>query len=203
MSRERRRSTFQIAILLSLSLLAALTGWGCFGCGSGSDHLQVQLSTAANGRSLITTDGHVERWHDFWGESRTFTAGELGFLRNWIGGKTVIGLLVPQAPGADEPGSLAAGVAHDASVWFNGWQMDVDLVASEARATQLEAYFPTVPNSHWQVLVPGNDDRKAGLPTETTTFANVSGWLHYTLDYPDTLPHACDTVIADRAGSHV
>jgi len=193
---ERRRYILIFEVLLALTTLA-FSGLGrtqlcCWDwpaicqciCGSGSDH---PAQSASDEMSSAYQPGVVERWHDMDVPTGSYPlrAKDLIFLRQWLPGNVIIGLQVPTAPGAREPGT-----AYDADIWLtvarqsgNAIIAEVPLSSHDDLAARIAQVFPPEPGSHWQALVAANNDYLALIPTTDETFMGASGYLHYELDF--------------------
>ena len=98
-----RRATVQTLILLGIAAFILISGWAC-DCGSGSDLPGGSFTTRESPSAL---NGHIDRWHDFSENSFTASGKDLQTLMDALQQGGGIGLLVPQAQGASEPGILA------------------------------------------------------------------------------------------------
>jgi len=193
MFHERRRYILIFEILLAVivlvfSCLSCYEG-GAFGecdygCGGGSDH---PAKSAPNGISNAAQAGVVERWHDMDVPDGSYPlrAKDLSFLRQWLPGNVIIGLKVPTAPGAAEPGTV-----YDADLFLsvkrqgaNPLIAEVPLSSRDDLAARIAQVFPPEAGSHWQALVAANNDYLALIPTSGQTFTRVSGQWHYKLDF--------------------
>jgi len=180
----------QIIILCLAAVLAALSTIGCdddetnTSSSSGSDHKYSSHSI----RSL-QNPAVLDRWHDLSFKFPVhFHSKEFAYLRFWLPGNAILGLQVPQAPGAAQPGD----VTGNPELWLHldeqrGDDYDIDvtvpLTSSDDLATQIAAVLPPEPDTHWQALVPANDDYLNSIPTDDSTFVDGWGYLYYELDF--------------------
>ncbi len=193
MSNQSVRPMVQVAFMLLITAFAALTGWACI-CGSGSDYSGGSVTT----RDYAADTGVLSRWHDFEEVTTTVSTKDLDYLRSWTpGGQAGMGLLVPQAPGAQEPGSLAVPITGTyymtPTVYVNyslpddpptqGHYFSIPLRPDAGMAQKLESLSPAGPGRRWQALTPVNYDWLAKLPPEGVTFSSISGSLNYELDF--------------------
>jgi uncharacterized repeat protein (TIGR01451 family) len=151
----------------------------------GSDHGPIDQAVQAAG-----DPGTVTRYHDLTILFQPVTLAEedLTHVRSRLPHE-VIGLQVPQAPGVGQPGELTTD-PHEVQLHLDdqrGDAYDVDvavpLVPDDDAASQIEAVLPADPGTHWQALVPANDDFLADIPTEEATLVDGLGYLVYTLDF--------------------
>jgi len=184
MSHQGVRASTQISFMLLLVGLAAVTGWGC-NCYGGSDYES----------SLVTHDkavaaGVLGRWHDFGAQDFTASTKDLDYLRAWTQrGQAGIGLLLPQAPGASDPGTLSGDgnqiflnfFANDQIIYFM-----IPLITDTVMTAELQSMLPAPSGTRWQMLVPANYDWLTQVPTQTATFENIYGSLHYEVDFHGT-----------------
>lgn len=176
------RSIFQIAFMVSVVAIAAITGWAC-GCDYGSDH-----TGGSKESSFLAGEGLLVRYHDVELDNVTLNDKDVAYLRDWLeNGDISIGLLVPQAPGAIEPGSISTDTHN---VWLNYQPATgspkyvlVPLVSDPAKAQQLETLFPSASDEQWQALMPENYDWMADVPTQTITIEHLFGSLMYHIDF--------------------
>lgn len=193
MFQEKRRAVafFQVCLLVSVFMFSALTDTedeSCCSCSSdaGSDHPESLVSRTVR---LSQDSAIVERYHDISlsGDPVTLTEKDLAYLRSRLPDSVMIGLQVPRAPGASQPGDLTAQ-GH----WLRTTlrvrdhhyiTYDVDLIPRDDLASEITAVFPPAPNTHWQALAPANDDFITSIPTQTTTFTGGWGSLHYVIDF--------------------
>jgi uncharacterized repeat protein (TIGR01451 family) len=189
--RKRIRLVLQILALISLFALAGTTQGGgsnscCCSCGcfGGSD------TVVCPNTSVAISNTAIERWHDYAFNSSpvTYNNKDWPYIKEWAT-KFSVGLLVPKAPGADQPGKLVGdghhvqvnlqdrrGTAHDI-------RTRIPLVADPVAAQKLESMFPSGSDAHWQALKPANDDFLDMLPDDTTTWDSGDGWLNYRIDF--------------------
>ena len=110
--RKELRSMLQIAFLLATLLVVAANspteGGGCCSCNEkkGSDF--PYHSAIGDTRPNVSSGALVERYHDFETTGVTLNDKDLAFIKNWLPGNVVLGLHIPTAPGANQPGSLVA-----------------------------------------------------------------------------------------------
>ncbi len=188
MPRKALRSVLQIAFLLSVLLAVAANNpagsSGCCGCdtGGGSDHKAGTTPEEALPGAMQS--GQVERYHDFSTSNTTLRAKDLAYIKEWLPGNVIIGLHIPTAPGASQPGSLADEnhevVARVAGSWIS---YRVPLVSDSDMAECISDIFPPDADAHWQALVPANDEYLDWIPEYTTDFDDLRGWLKYVLDF--------------------
>ena len=176
------RSTYQTSVMIAIVLVAALTGWGC-GCLYGSDHKQ----SAYPSRQQLLAEGVVERYHDFGAQETQVTVKDLSYLRDHLqNGGGGIGLLVPQAPGADQPGSLDPG--SPAKIYLypmvdGQWRnIDVPLQQDTALEAELNTLFPPPQGTRWQALAVKDFAWMDQLPTGDSKIA-LQGSLYYVVDF--------------------
>ncbi len=188
MSRLSSRATLQVIVLTGIAVFAMLTGWAC-GCGSGSDH--TYGSGVLTTRDAVTADGEVNRWHDFSQGDFATSTKDLQTFYNFIEqGGSGFGVLVPQAPGATQPGLLSGSAEPDIFVhWTDeagAHYLSVPLTTSQELADDLTALIPPPPETRWQALVPIPGDWMTEIPTQTTSIENMWGHLHYGIDFQGT-----------------
>jgi uncharacterized repeat protein (TIGR01451 family) len=182
MSRLQIRSSYQMGFMFLVVMAAAITGWACT-CGSGSDH----ISSSTSNHDTRAAPGVVERYHDFTTQDFTITTKDLDYLREWTQSNVAsIGILLPTAPGASQPGTLSGDGNNIMVVYSIGVQhhsFTIPLSVDETMASELTTMFPPPTGAHWQVLVPTNYDWLSELPTQTATIENTFGSLYYTVDF--------------------
>jgi hypothetical protein len=182
MPRENVRSSFQIIAMIIIVGLAAITGWAC-GCNSGSDH-QLSITT----HESVVAAGVLDRWHDITSDDFTATTKDLDFLRDWTqDGEAGIGVLIPQAEGAAQPGTLT-GNEYSIYVYYiadggGSGYLNIPLSIDPAMGTEMDSMFPPPAGLHWQALAPANNDWLSQVPTQTTDISNIFGSLFYEVDF--------------------
>jgi len=193
MTRKAVRSliqvTFLLAVFLSVAASPPTSSFNCWSCIcwwiSGSDHDEKKSEDVQRDYLLQSGEKHVlERYHDIDASDFTLNSKDLGFIREWLPGNAYMGLQIPTAPGAVQPGVLADD-NHKLSLHF-GAQWDryqVPLTTRSDVAAQIANVLPPDPGTHWQALGPANDDYLADIPTETTLFQDIGGYLYYALDF--------------------
>jgi uncharacterized repeat protein (TIGR01451 family) len=181
MPRETVRSSLQIGAILFIVGLAAITGWAC-DCGSGSDH-----PGSFTTHESVVAAGLLDRFHDFTEEDFVASTKDINYFRDWTErGEAGIGILLPQASGASQPGTLTG---YENSIWLmydaNGHSvnLNIPLTTTTGMAANLDAMFPPPPGLHWQALVPANYDWLSEIPTQTTSIENIFGSLFYEVDF--------------------
>jgi uncharacterized repeat protein (TIGR01451 family) len=176
------RSSFQMGFMFLVVVVAAITGWACI-CGSGSDH----LGTYTSNYNALAAPGIVSRWHDFTTQDFTVTTKDLDYLGEGMQRNVAsIGILLPTAPGASQPGTLS-GKEHNIWVRYSidgqFHHFNIPLTEDESVASELTTMFPPPDGAHWQALVPTNYDWLSELPTQTATITNTFGSLYYVVDF--------------------
>jgi hypothetical protein len=192
---EKQRVILQVGLVLLLLSIPFITGGdgnpaGCLMClmwclcSSMSNDATTGVDVFTYDQTLETTSGKVARWHDFSAPDGELDGKTLNAMRDWGPGHVVIGVQAPTAAGATEPGRLSND-PHEFALNYNPGNIrtNTPLVSDPARAEQIAALFPPSPNTQWQALVPANDNWADLIPTQTTNFSDVNGWLHYTLDF--------------------
>lgn len=186
MFNKRIRAIFQVNFMVGVIGFAALTGWAC-DCGSGSDHSGGEFEARLTTREVQAVDGTLDRWHDFSDSGGSLNDKDLDFLHEWLQNDGVsIGMLVPQAPDAIEPGSLTTAT-H--SIYLNytaGGVMQflyIPLEPDDAAVQNLNALFPPEPGTQWQALKPANFDWLGQVPTQTVEMTDIGGSLYYQIDF--------------------
>lgn len=191
MSRETRRSVLQVTLLLLLAALAAGTGWGCR-CHHGSTFFPILEEEGLREEVVSAQGGVLDRWHDFSGVDTPLRAKDVAYLGNFLAHHLVVGLLVPTAPGASEPGSLVAGAEHEIFFRYNPGAPEgfvrIPLALSPDDAVRLAALFPPVGDAQWQALRSADDAWLDSFPSGATTFWSPQGWLYYRLDFHGANP---------------
>jgi hypothetical protein len=200
--RKRRAFALQILFLFVIFAVAAASranSPGCCLCGCpGSSCLQ---NTSSYTEDTIQANGELVREHHIVldNDLLTLTPKDLDYFRSLASTGFVIGLQVPTAPGATEPGQLV-GDEHRLEGTINireipGSQIDaavdIPLESSSSMASQVASVFPAEPNTHWQALVPGNMDYLSLIPGDTSFLLGGYGVLRYTLDFGGDLCLGC------------
>ncbi len=178
------RASLQILVLMGIAIFAVITGWAC-DCGTGSDHYG---GSGVTRDQMGYGDGIVERWHDFRENDFTASDKDMQALNDFLAqGSAGFGVLVPQAPGASEPGTLTYSPTQNIFIsWNDGvipHYLSVPITPSQQLAAQLTALMPPPQGTRWQGLVPVPGDWMAEIPTQATNFQDVFGSLHYVLDF--------------------
>jgi len=196
MSRLSSRATIQVIVLTGIAIFAMLTGWAC-GCGSGSDHSYG--SGLSKTRDIAGVNaGEVSRYHDF--DQGTFDANTKD-LQNFTSflqqGSSGFGVLVPQAPGATQPGVLLGQSEPSILLFWSSNGEDfytmVPLTTSQELADDLTSLIPPPPDTRWQGLVPVPGGWLTEIPTQTATIEEMWGSLYYGLDFQgDDLCNHCE-----------
>ena len=190
MPQKTLRSVLQIAFLLFVLLAVAAdnpaASNGCCQCDEdgGTDN-KVETETSSGGAlSSAIQSGRVERYHDFSTSDTTLRGKDLAYIKEWLPGNVIIGLHIPTAPGASQPGSLA-DEDHElvARVAGSGPSYQVPLVSDTDMADCISDIFPPDAGAHWEALVPANDEYLDWIPEDTTAFEDFQGWLKYVLDF--------------------
>lgn len=193
----RSRTTIQVGIILGYILVSLIVGWACDGGGSGSD-LPPSNSTGGSDHKVesgkLTRDvaqaelpGVVERYQD-WnvGTGQVYDAKDLAFFKEWVQGDMFIGLNIPTAPGASQPGVLTgtARIEFFASSPFKIYS--TTLVTDPEAANQLTALNPPDPQSHWEAVRAQNFNFISSLPTTSATFKSNYALIYYMVDFRGT-----------------
>ena len=178
MSRLSSRATLQVIVLTGIAVFAMLTGWAC-GCGSGSDHSYG--SGLSNTRDIAGVNaGEVNRYHDF--DQGAFDANtkDLQNFTNFLQqGSSGFGVLVPQAPGATQPGVLLDQSEPNILIfWTISGEMyyaSVPLTTSQELADDLTTLIPPPLETRWQGLVPVPGEWLTQIPTQTASIEKMWG----------------------------
>jgi hypothetical protein len=189
MVQDKLRPILQINVMLIIISIAALTGWAC-GCGSGSDYPGYpQIAITSRDAAQAGDEGIVTRWHDFFSGGASMNDKDAAYLQDWLQtGDVMMGLLVPQAPGAVEPGSVTTrtntiGMSYQIVGERYPRYFDIPLQPDPEAAKQLNDLFPAPSGKQWQALKPANLDWLSQVPTQTIEIQNISGWINYQLDF--------------------
>ena len=181
-----RRAVWQIVILVCIALGIFFTSgcWGCLcGCLGGSDHNSTAVSVTSRDVAAESAAGVIERYHDFSISDALATTKDLQYLRSLAAAPWAIGLLLPTAPGATEPGKLHG---NEHQVGFSAWgsfSISAPLIPDAETAAGLTELFPPPAGHAWQALKPANYDWMNSIPTRTVTITSGYGQLHYALDF--------------------
>ncbi|RLC86129.1 MAG: hypothetical protein DRI79_10450 [Chloroflexi bacterium] len=183
----------QILLLCLGAVIAISNTIGC-SSSSGSDYEYGSRSIRSPQNPAV-----LQRFHDLsFDFPLQFSAKDFKYARAWLPGNWVLGLQVPQAPGAAQPGD----VTGNPELWGH-WdeqrgddydlEVTVPLALSDDWAAKITAALPPDPNTHWQALVPANDDYINSIPTDDRTFVDGWGVLFYALDFHgENLCNGCE-----------
>ncbi|MBN1668766.1 MAG: hypothetical protein JW862_16850, partial [Anaerolineales bacterium] len=168
MLNPKTRSILQVNFMLAVIAFAALTGWAC-DCWGGSDHSS--YITGVTSRAVQSGDGLLNRWHDFSAEGGQLNAKDLAYLHDWLAnGDLMIGLLLPQAPGASQPGSLGNESEHNIYLNFQGpdgpHYFAVFLEPDPQAALMINGLYAPTAGAQWTALRPVDDTWLSELPTQ-------------------------------------
>ena len=187
----------QIVILLGLGALILFSGTGSAqsnsgctpqGSGSGGCNAGSALPSTASTRQEVDLQvaGRLDMWYDYQVTGGTVPTKMLVALRSLAQTPLLFGVAVPTAPGASEPGKLAAGDPHIELRYTANNQAKnakIALAPDINGAASLTALFPLSADRRWQALTSADQNWITLIPAQTTTFKNISGSLTYKLDF--------------------
>ncbi len=183
MNRIYLRQALEVTAMLAVVVIAAVTGWGCI-CKSSDYNSSGQLAS----RDRQAGDGRLDHWSDLIGEQVSVSAKDMRYLQEFLGsGEVGVGVLVPTAPGASQPGDVFGYPNVYVSFETDDYhQFTVPMTTSQSLADTLEQASPAPQGTHWQALVPSSFDWLSQVPTQTGVFTNVYTSLYYGLDFHGT-----------------
>ncbi len=193
----RSRTMAQVGIILGYILVSLIVGWACDGgstssnlppsnTGMGSDHKKEKGKTTQD-VALAELPGVVERYQDWGvGTGQVYDAKDLAFFKEWVQGDMFIGLQIPTAADASQPGELT-GTAKIEYITFSPFKIySTTLVTDPEAAGQLADLVPPDSQSRWEAVRAQNFDFISSIPSISATVKSDYAMIYYVIDFKGT-----------------
>ncbi len=184
MRSDQLRAILQSVFLLVLMPALYFLGVGCL-CGppppSGSDSGGAPESLVQT-QEQLAGPGEVNRNHYVQSAILQASAGEASTINQALPG-SFLGILLPTAPGATQPGQVTDGANFMGPV-----STPVALKPDRTQATVLEALFPAPAGSHWVAMVISDTHALDSFFNGPINMSDLSLYLSYGIDFQGTDP---------------
>ena len=192
---ELLRAILQGIFLLLFMPVLFFFGAGCFcgGCGvpTGGDQGGPQPEIAVQTRETLVGDGVVSRYHLVQDGQLIASAGEAQVFKQGLP-DAFVGLLLPSAPGASQPGQLQDG----ANVMQGTVATPVPLRQDRTQAARLTQLFPPAPGTQWAALVVSDTQMLDSLLSGPINLNSIIASFNYAIDFGGTNPcNGCEVQV--------
>ncbi|MBK8050588.1 MAG: hypothetical protein IPK16_27870 [Anaerolineales bacterium] len=181
---EQSRASLQLGFMFTLMVVLFSVGLGCF-CypppptGGDFNNPEQALRTY----DILAGPGQVTRYQGLGNAGLETSQGESEAINQAIP-STFFGLLIPTAPGAEQPGQLVGDqYAPRASYAISGTLEPVELKQDPAKAAILDEIYPPPAGSQWAALVFSDTHALDGVLNKAIETQNFGLTFNYTIDF--------------------